>query len=180
MVTASRIADVLGTKHRRHKYAEQLAVETLRGYRTVTAPTEAMSWGIETEAEARRAYEARSGSLVETVGFVLHPSIGRAGASPDGLVGDDGLIEIKCPTTKTHQKTLEDYMVPRKHLPQLQWQMACTGRMWCDFVSFDPRIEDSYFVFRVVRDDEFIAAAEQSVILFLTEVDSLIGGNDGI
>jgi len=174
MVTASRLADVLGTKGKRKKYAEQLARESIQGFRVVTEPNEYMIWGVETEPEARNAYEARSGSLVDLAGFVIHPTIKRSGASPDGLVGEDGLVEIKCPTTKTHQTTLDDYAVPSKHLPQMQWQMACTGRKWCDFVSYDPRIEDSYFCKRVMRDEEFIAMAEQEVIVFLTEVDDLI------
>jgi len=174
MVTASRLTDVLGTKGKRRKYAEQLARESIQGFRVVTEPNEYMIWGTETEPGARSAYEARSGSLVDLVGFVIHPAIKRSGASPDGLVGEDGLVEIKCPTTKTHITTLDDYAVPAKHLPQMQWQMACTGRKWCDFVSYDPRIEDSYFCKRVMRDDEFIAMAEQEVIVFLTEVDDLI------
>jgi putative phage-type endonuclease len=174
MVTASRLTDVLGTKGKRRKYAEQLARESIQGFRVVTEPNEYMIWGTETEPEARSAYEARSGSLVDLVGFVIHPAIKRSGASPDGLVGEDGLVEIKCPTTKTHITTLDDYAVPAKHLPQMQWQMACTGRKWCDFVSYDPRIEDSYFCKRVMRDDEFIAMAEQEVIVFLEEVDLII------
>lgn len=174
MVTASRLADVLGTKAKRKKYAEQLSLETIQAFRVVTEPNEHMIWGTQTEPEARNAYEAHSGSIVDLVGFVIHPEIKRAGASPDGLVGDDGLVEIKCPTTKTHMTTLDDYAVPEKHKPQMQWQMACTGRKWCDFVSYDPRIEDSYFCKRVMRDDEFIARAEKEVIVFLTEVDDLI------
>lgn len=174
MATASRIADILGTKAKRKKYAEQLALEIRQGFRVVTEPNEYMIWGTETEPEARIAYEARSGSFVDLVGFVIHPTIKRSGASPDGLVGEDGLIEIKCPTTKTHMTTLDNYAVPEKYIPQMQWQMACTGRKWCDFVSYDPRIEDCYFCKRVMRDDEFIAKAEQEVIVFLTEVDDLI------
>jgi putative phage-type endonuclease len=174
MVTASRIADVLGTKHRRRKYAEQLAIEIAMGKREAIKPNEYMIWGTETEPEARAAYEANSGSFVDQVGFVIHPNIERSGASPDGLVGEDGLLEIKCPMTKTHLATLEDYAAPEKHIPQMQWQMACTGRKWCDFVSYDPRIEDNYFCIRVVRDDAFIEKVEQEVIVFLTEVDSVL------
>lgn len=174
MVTASRIADVLGSKARRKKYAEQLALETIQGYRVVQPANEFMVWGTETEPEARSLYEAKTGSFVDLEGFVIHPAIKRAGASPDGLVGAAGLIEIKCPSSKTHLGYLKAGVAPRKYIPQMQWQMACTGRDWCDFFSYDPRVEESHFCVRVFRDDEFITATEMEVIVFLTEVDDLI------
>lgn len=175
MVTASRLAEVLGSRAKRRRYAEELAIEIMRGYRTVREPNAFMAWGIETEPEARTAYEAHSGEIVDLVGFVIHPTIRRSGASPDGLVGNDGLLEIKCPTSQTHLKTIETQSVPEKYIPQMQWQMACTGRQWCDFVSYDPRVEDQLFCQRVMRDDDFITKAEAEVLKFLTEVDDLIG-----
>jgi predicted phage-related endonuclease len=135
-----------------------------------------MDWGTEAEPLARATYEARTGNLVDAVGFVTHPAIELAGASPDGFIGNDGLIEIKCPTTKTHIDTLVNQSVPSKYIPQMLWQMACTGRDWCDFVSFDPRmpINLQIFIHRVNRDDELISFYEKEVVKFLQEVDESI------
>ncbi len=114
---------------------------------------------------------------VEQVGFVLHPSIPMSGASPDGFVGSDGLVEIKCPNTATHIDTLVNGTVPGKYLIQMQWQMACTGRAWCDFWSFDPRMPANMQGWRrrVPRDDVRIAELEREVIAFLAEVEQTIG-----
>ena len=111
--------------------------------------------------------------LVDEVGFVPHPTIEMAGASPDGLVGDDGLLEIKCPNTATHIETLLSQSVPGKYNTQMQFQMACTGRQWCDFVSFDNRLPEELqlFVKRVPRDNEFIKQMEDEVVKFLNELD---------
>ena len=111
--------------------------------------------------------------MVEEIGFVQHPSIEQAGASPDGLVGDDGLVEIKCPNTATHIETLLSQSVPAKYLPQIQWQLACTNRQWCDFVSFDPRMPEGaqLFIKQVTVDRDYIAQMEQEVCKFLSEVD---------
>jgi putative phage-type endonuclease len=126
----------------------------------------AMQHGTETEPLARAAYEARHDVLVDEVGFVPHPSIIMAGASPDGLVGDDGLIEIKCPNTATHIETLLSESVPNKYYTQMQFQIACTGRKWCDFVSFDNRLptELQMFVKRVPRDEMYIKLIEDVVL----------------
>src|SRR5699024_6818972 len=122
----------------------------------------AMQWGIDTEPQARLAYEFHRNLDVVETGFVLHPSIADTGASPDGLVGTDGLVEIKCPLPATHMETLDRRAVPSKYLTQMYWQMACTGREWCDFVSFDPRFPAhmQFFVERVKRDDELIRNLE--------------------
>jgi hypothetical protein len=135
-----------------------------------------MQWGTETEPLARAAYEAYADVLVDEVAMIIHPTIEAAGASPDGLVGDSGLVEIKCPNTATHIDTLLTQTVPGKYNTQMQWQMACTDREWCDFVSFDPRLpkELQLFVKRVVRNDELIADLEMEVILFLTELENKI------
>jgi predicted phage-related endonuclease len=132
-----------------------------------------MQHGTDTEPLARAAYEALQDVLVDEVGFVPHPSIIMAGASPDGLVGDDGLLEIKCPNTATHIETLLSQSVPGKYNTQMQFQMACTGRQWCDFVSFDNRLPEELqlFVKRVPRDNEFIKQMEDEVVKFLNELD---------
>jgi hypothetical protein len=135
-----------------------------------------MMWGTNTEPLARAAYEAHRGVLVEETGFVPHPSGAMTGASPDGLVDTDGLVEIKCPNTATHIDTLMSDDAPPKYFAQMQWQMACTGRAWCDFVSFDPRMpeEMQLFVVRVERDDTWITMAEEAVQEFLSELDEKV------
>jgi predicted phage-related endonuclease len=133
-----------------------------------------MERGIELEPLARAAYEFKQGVTVVEVVFIDHPSIAMSGASPDGVVGD-GLVEIKCPTAANHADTLLSGKAPAKYIPQMQWQMACTGAKWCDFVSYCPALGDNLalFVVRVDRDDEYIAETEKAVELFLTEVSDL-------
>jgi len=133
-------------------------------------------WGTEMEPLARDAYEFRTDATVETVGFVAHPSILMSGASPDGLVGSDGLVEIKCPNTATHIDTLMGDSIASKYETQMQWQMACTGRKWCDFVSFDPRMPESMrlFIRRVNRDDKRISELELLVCDFLEEIKAKV------
>jgi hypothetical protein len=135
-----------------------------------------MAWGTEQEPLARGAYEALTGLLVEETGFVPHPTITMAGASPDGLIGDHGLVEIKCPNTATHIETLMSDTVPGKYETQMQWQMACTDRKWCDFVSYDPRMPShmQLFIFRVHRNAETIIELEREVEKFLSELDQKI------
>jgi putative phage-type endonuclease len=180
MVTASRIADIMaktktGPSASRANYLAQIVAERLTGVVQESYSNAAMTWGTETEPLARMAYELRTDSLVETVGFIPHPTIKMAGASPDGLAGD-GLIEIKCPNTSTHIDTLLDGTVPGKYVLQMQWQMACTGRSWCDFVSYDPRMPEhlSMFIKRVERDDKHIGEITESVIAFLVDVETTL------
>jgi len=125
---------------------------------------------------ARSAYEASVGALVVEVGFVPHNAIAMSGASPDGLVDDDGLVEIKCPNTSTHIDTILADAAPAKYVTQMQWQMACTGRKWCDFVSFDPRLPEQMqlFIKRVQRDEAMIGQLEWEVTSFLNEIESKI------
>jgi putative phage-type endonuclease len=177
-VTASRVADVLaktktGYSTTRDNYMAQLVCERLTGQKGESFTNAAMQHGTETEPLARAAYEARHDVLVDEVGFVPHPSIIMAGASPDGLVGEDGLIEIKCPNTATHIETLLSESVPNKYYTQMQFQIACTGRKWCDFVSFDNRLptELQMFVKRVLRDDMYIRLIEDEIVKFLNELD---------
>ena len=178
-VTASRIPDVMartksGYGAGRKNYMAELLVERLTGQREESYINAAMQHGIDTEDEARMAYEF-SRELVEEVGFVEHPTIAMSGASPDGLVGEDGEVEIKCPNTATHLETLLSKAVDRRYVLQMQWQMACTGRQWCDFVSYDPRLPErqAIVVIRVARDESLIAEITREVVLFLEELDAL-------
>ena len=177
-VTASRVADILaktksGYSASRDNYMAQLVCERLTGQREDFFTSAAMQHGTDTEPLARAAYESLKDVLVDEVGFVPHPSIIMAGASPDGLVGDDGLLEIKCPNTATHIETLLSQTVPSKYNTQMQFQMACTGRSWCDFVSFDNRLpaELQLFVKRVPRDNMYIRLMEEEIVKFLNELD---------
>jgi len=149
-----------------------LVVERLTGQPAPTFQNEAMRWGIETEPQARDAYCFHADVDVEQVGLFRHARIGWTHASPDGLVGADGLLEIKCPTSATHLDTLLGAALPGKYVTQIQWQLACTGRAWCDWVSFDPRFsgEMQLFVRRIERDDAKISELERDVLEFLTEV----------
>jgi putative phage-type endonuclease len=175
--SASRMADLdaktkTGWSTSRQNYAAELVAERLTGTRQESYQNEAMRWGSEHEGEARTLYEFMRNVTVAPVGLVLHGSIDMACASPDGLVGSDGLVEIKCPNTATHIATLLGGSVDGRYLKQMQWQMACTGRSWCDFVSYDPRMpaEMQLFVARVERDDKAIAELEDSVATFLVQV----------
>jgi putative phage-type endonuclease len=178
-VTASRIADLMartktGWGASRANYMAEMLVERLTGQPADGYESPAMRWGTEQEPFARAAYEFRTDTDVALVGFVAHPTIAAAGASPDGLVGDAGQVEIKCPNTATHIDTLLAGSIPQKYVDQMQWQMACTGRAWCDFVSFDPRMPESMrlWVQRVPRDYARIAALEAAVCDFLAELDA--------
>lgn len=175
-VTASRVADVIartktGWGAMRANYAAELIAERLTGVVVEGYTNAAMQWGTEQEPQARMAYEFMHDVSVEQVAFVVHPSIADSGASPDGLVGSDGLVEIKCPNTATHIETLLSGSVPSKYITQMTWQMACTDRRYCDFVSFDPRLPESMqlFVKRVQRDESLVAELEREVVVFLRE-----------
>ena len=180
-VTASRVADVIaktktGYSTSRENYMAQLVCERMTNTVAESYTNAAMQWGTETEPLARAAYEGHADVLVDEVAMITHPKIEQAGASPDGLVGDEGLVEIKAPNTATHIDTLLSQSVPGKYNTQMQWQMACTGRKWCDFVSFDPRLpkELQLFVKRVDRDDAYIDMLEKEVVSFLKELDAKI------
>jgi hypothetical protein len=152
----------------------EILAERMTGDIVTKYTTAAMNWGTEQEIFAKRAYEIATGRLVREVGFVPHPTVENLGASPDGLVGSDGLIEIKCPTTSTHLQTILDGVVPTQHYPQMILQVACcTGREWVDFVSFDPRVDEPHqlFVRRFYPTKEQIAEVESEAIQFLAEVD---------
>lgn len=180
-VTASRVADVVartktGWGASRANYMAELVAERLTGTRQEGYSNAAMQWGTDMEPEARRTYEFYRDVDVVQAGFIVHPRIETSGASPDGLVEPSGLVEIKSPNTATHIDTLLAATVPAKYVTQMQWQMACTGRQWCDFVSFDPRMPEAMrlFVKRVQRDDEAIAELEKHVVAFLEELDAKV------
>jgi len=131
-----------------------------------------MQWGTDTEPQARAAYEFLMDVNVQTVGLAKHPTLAFTHASPDGLIGDDGTLEIKCPLTAQHIETLLTGTIAEKYNLQMQWQMCCTGRKWCDYFSFDPRMPPSMQTFckRVMRDDTLIAELEREVKVFLEEL----------
>lgn len=180
-VTASRVADIVartksGYSASRTNYAAQLVAERLTGNVAESYTNAAMQWGTDMEPEARSMYELMTNATVQEVGFVVHRAIPNAGASPDGLVGESGLVEIKCPNTASHIETLLGRNVPAKYETQMQWQLACTGRMWCDFVSYDPRLPPhmQLFVHRLVRNESRIAELQNEVIEFLSEIDETV------
>lgn len=178
--TASRFSDILakiktGEAATRRNYRIQLVTERLTGIPVEGYTNAAMQWGKEQEQYAREAYEALTGDLVEQTGFLKHPGMAWTGASPDGLVGDAGAVEIKCPFVSTvHVETLNSGM-PAEHLAQIQGVLWITGRKWIDFISFDPRMPEKLrlHVQRVERDGKYIEALMQAVTSFLSEVDEL-------
>jgi putative phage-type endonuclease len=179
-VTASRVADVVaktksGYSASRDNYMADLIVERLTGQKASSFSNAAMEWGTEQEPNARAAYSARTGELVEEVGFIDHPTIALSGASPDGLVSE-GIVEFKCPNTATHLEYLLAGKAPEKYVTQMQWQMACTSRPWCDFVSYDPRLPEhlQMLVVRIPRNEVRIIELEDEVRKFLAELDDKV------
>jgi len=177
-VTASRMDDIMartktGYGAGRANYMAQLIAERLTGVPADSYTNAAMQWGTEHEAEARAAYVFHTGYTVVETGFIDHPSIPDSGASPDGNVMDDGHVEIKCPNTSTHIETLLTQSIPGKYIKQMQWQMTCTGRKWCDFVSYDPRMPANLcmFVKRVEFDEKLANEMESEVLYFLEEMN---------
>lgn len=179
-LTASRVADMMATTKSgwgasRANYAWELAIERLTGQPSPSFCSPAMQWGIDHEDQARAAYQIEALVSVELIGFVEHPRL-FAGASPDGLIGGDGMVEIKCPNSATHGNTLLTGAIDDKYVKQVQFQLACAGRAWCDFVSFDPRFPEPMrlWVKRIERDDALIAEIEQCAEAFLAEVDETV------
>ena len=180
-LTASRLNDAFdltakgleGAK--RQQYRLELVAERLTGIPTEFFENSAMRWGTTNEPFARSAYEAEKGVMVQEVGFIKHPTLEWAGASPDGLV-DEGLLEIKCPTTTTHIKHLLGGVVPEQYKNQMLWQMLCTGRKWCDFVSFDPRMPEELqlFIKRYEPLPEELKECQEKAIVFLESVQSIV------
>ena len=177
-VTASRVADILartktGPSASRQNYLIELALQRTTGIIAESYSNSAMEWGTQTEPQARVAYEVRTNNFVDQLAFVDHPSIDWFGCSPDGLVSDRGLVEIKCPNSTTHWEYFKYNRPPQKYVIQMQAQMAVTGRDWCDFISFDPRMPErsQLLIVRVYRDDVFIPKMELEIKEFLSEVE---------
>lgn len=180
-LTASRMADAMakiktGYGASRANLLAEIVVERLTGQKTEGFTSAAMQHGIDTEPRARAAYEFHTDNTVELVGFVDHPRIAMFGASPDGLIGDNGLLEIKCPGSAAHIDVLQRGVIPGKYQTQMATQLACTGREWVDFVSFDPRLPEAMrlFVRRFYRDAAQIEEIEREAETFLAEVDDTI------
>lgn len=178
-VTASRVADILaktktGPSASRQNYLIELALQRTTGIIQESYSNAAMEWGTQTEPQARVAYEVNTHNFVDQIAFIDHPSIAGFGCSPDGLVGNMGLIEIKCPNSPIHWEYFKAKKPPQKYVIQMQAQMAVTGREWCDFVSFDPRMPErsQLLVVNVPRDNEFIASMETDIKQFLSEVEA--------
>lgn len=176
--TASRFKDVMttvktGESAARKNYRAELVAERLTGVREEGFTTSAMQWGIDQEETARLRYELTTGNVVDECGFYTHETL-MAGASPDGLIGQEGALEIKCPNSATHIETLRTQRVPYQYYWQIMGQMWITGRQWCDFVSFDPRMPENaqFFLKRVERDEEAIEKLEKTVKEFLAETDN--------
>jgi putative phage-type endonuclease len=160
----------------RENYAMELALEIITNRKTDSYTNSAMQWGIDKEPEARAAYEVSTGNFVQEVGLYDHPDVPMSAASPDGLVGEDGLIEIKCPESKQHLRNLISRTPDTKYIMQMQWQMACTGRKFCEFVSYDPRFPEQHqlLIVRVLRDSKLIEDLEKEVRSFRAEVDAIV------
>lgn len=179
-LTGSRIADATartksGWGASRDNYMTELLLERITGVQAPHYVNAAMQWGTDREPDAFAAYEFERNVDLVPVGFIAHPMIPMSGASPDPLVGEDGTVEVKCPETKTHITTLITETIDGGYIKQMQWGMACTGRKWCDFVSYDPRVplEMQLYIHRVHRDDAMIAKLEADAIQFLKELDTM-------
>ena len=177
-VTASRVADILaktktGPSASRQNYLIELAIQRTTGIIQESYSNSAMEWGTQTEPQARVAYEVTTNNFVDKVAFIDHPSIKWFGCSPDGLVSDRGLLEIKCPNSATHWEYFKSKKPPQKYFIQMQAQIAVTNKDWCDFVSFDPRMPDrsQLLIVRIDRDEAFIAEMEAEIKKFLDEVE---------
>ena len=178
-VTASRIKDIGAKPVKGKKYnALTLTIlsERITGVQEETPTSKVMQWGIDQEENAIAAYENETGNFVKGTGLIDHPVIKLSGASPDGLVNLDGQIEVKCPSTATHLNTLLTKEIPVEYIPQITWQLACTRREWCDFVSYNPRLPEhlQLVIIRVFTKDLDIAGIEQSVINFNRKLDLII------
>lgn len=160
----------------RANYMSELICERLTGQAADKFTNDAMRWGTEQEPAARLMYEMMTGQDVVQVGAIAHPTIADTLASPDGLVGTDGMIEIKAPSTSVHIETLLSGVIDGRHIKQTQWQMACSGRSHVDFVSFDPRMPASMqlWIKRIERDDKLISELEEQVQEFLHELDAKV------
>ncbi len=175
--TASRCYDAIaktksGWSASRERYMDELITERLIGRAQDHFISADMMWGIEQEPLARAAYEFENNVTVEEVGSIPHPVIEWSSASPDGLIGDEGLIEIKCPKTTTMVSTVLSGQIPKNYVTQMTWQLACTQRKWCDFVMFDPRLPpaNQIWIQRYEPEEDVITQLEEDVKLFLLDL----------
>jgi putative phage-type endonuclease len=183
-VTASRMADVVAKRKSgsivemacRRDYRMELLCERLTGRTEDHYVSPEMDWGRENEKLARSAYEVVNEVMTDQIGFVLHPNMDFSGASPDSLVGEDGMLEIKCPKTFTHLQWGWAGVVPEEHQAQMMWGMACAEREWADFLSYDPRLPKGLRIFccRLHRDEKRIAEMEFEAMIFNAEIDAMI------
>lgn len=172
-VTASCFSDVLNKKTGRGTYMIKLAAERLTGLSQDGYSNAVMERGKEIEPEAREYYAETRGQIISQIGFAeLSEDVG---ASPDGLVGDDGQVEIKCPNSTTHISYILKNKMPTKYIPQVQGQLWVTGRQWCDFISYDPRLDKRpFWLIRVKRDEDYIKTLEAATNVFIEELKELI------
>jgi putative phage-type endonuclease len=180
-VTASRVADVVaktrsGPAASRGNYMAQIVAERLTGKVADSFSNAAMQWGTEQEPNAVSAYEFTTNDEVVLVGSIDHPTIAMSSASPDGLIAETGMVEVKCPNTATHIAFIRTEKIPNKYILQMQWQMACAERDWCQFISYDPRLPPKMQLLtkKVERDDEKIAELEGAIATFLDEVAATV------
>jgi putative phage-type endonuclease len=182
LITASRLNDVMGyTKkgdetQKRADYRIELVSERLSGLATEKYVTFVMKEGTRLEPEARTEYELATDVMCDEVGFVLHPAMDFSGASPDGLVGQEGGLEIKCPTRTTHIEWLLAGVVPPEHEPQMVWNMVCCEREWWDFISYCPDFPAPFnrFIARLYRDEARIDVLDREVRKFNAEIEATI------
>ncbi|WP_343499688.1 lambda exonuclease family protein [Achromobacter denitrificans] len=182
-ITASRFADVIAVSAKtgkplqaREDYMLTLAAERTSGIPKQSITSKSLSWGTDLEEHAREAYEIEKGQIVEETGFVLHPVHAFIGASSDGWIGDDGLIEIKCPhDEKVHVRTWL-YGMPADHMAQIQGNLLVTGRQWADFISYDPRAGEPWrlYVQRIPRDEAYIKTLLTALLQFEAELRAMV------
>jgi len=175
-LTASRMADAIANPETaaRKNYIAQLVAERLTGQVAESFCNDAMRWGTEHEPIARAEYEMLTGNDVDLIDFVDHPELEWCGASPDGLILDLGLVEIKCPNTATHIDYLLGQKPPAKYIPQMALQLLCTGREWCDFVSYDPRMPEKHQLFIVRYQPNDLSKYQDAAAMFLDDVAKTI------
>lgn len=180
-ITASRAKDVIamtkkGEAANRRDYRTEILVERLTGVPVEQYVSKEMLWGKQQEPFARSAYEIYAAVFVDQVGFVVHANIPFFGCSPDGLVGDDGMIQIKCGNRTTHLAWMQSGVVPIEHIPQMLAELAVTGRKWIDFVSYHPEFPEhlQLFVRRFARNEKLIAGMESEVVHFHQECESVL------
>tara|TARA_B100001564_G_scaffold288410_1_gene251831 strand:- start:847 stop:1392 length:546 start_codon:yes stop_codon:yes gene_type:complete len=154
----------------RTRLLQDLIFERISGSPTKNIVTAPMARGLELESEARKAYELQN-EIVTLSGFIEHPTIKDAGASPDGLVGDDGLIEIKCLNKKSHEEIIRKQILPRQYYIQIQFQLACTQRLWCDFVAYHPDADQPLYVQRIMPEIKIIKEIHEKALVFISEVE---------